>query len=77
MHPFRQPFTPEDANTYVHWLYGQMATKHGLCLIAEKNGEPVGFTLGWVEEDAGDDAILFVLSPHTRSNPLLRLGLTQ
>jgi ribosomal protein S18 acetylase RimI-like enzyme len=51
LHDTRRP-ADEVADPYLDWMLEQIATRDGICLIAEFDGAFVGYLAAWVECDA-------------------------
>lgn len=51
LHPGRRQWVEADANTYWEEIKPLLDGKQGVCLVAEAEGQVVGFSIGWVEED--------------------------
>ncbi len=50
LHDTRQP-SDKMADPYLDWMLEQVAMRNGICLIAECDGDFVGYVAGWVEDD--------------------------
>lgn len=51
LHPGRRQWVERDADSYWEEIKPTLDGKEGVCLVAVVDGAPVGFSMGWIEED--------------------------